>query len=132
MVMSRYTVATLAIFAAGILDAAPARVHFVLQAPANWAQQDASGVPIKSAPCEQADPGTPAVATNAVTAFAQGATVTITINETIAHPGHYRVSLSTTGQSGLPADPPVTAGGTPSTPCGSTTIMSTPVYPVIA
>src|SRR4029079_14767179 len=28
--------------------------------------------------------------------------------------------------------PPVTAGGTPSTPCGSTTIMSSPVFPVIA
>src|SRR5262245_55329418 len=118
--MSRFTAASLAVVAAAILAAAPARAHFVLQAPANWAQQDANGVPIKSAPCGQSDPGSPAVATNAVTNFASGATVTVTVNETIPHPGHYRVSLSTTGMSGLPADPPVTAGGNPSTPCGST------------
>jgi hypothetical protein len=130
--MSRYFAAALVVSLAILLGPASSRAHFVLQAPPNWAQQDTQGLPLKSAPCGQADPLTPAVATGIVTAFASGATVTITINETIPHPGHYRVVLSTTGRNGLPADPPVTAGGTPSTPCGSTTIQNPAVFPVLA
>ena len=68
------------------------------------------GVPEKSAPCGQADPGATPVATNAVTAFAPGDTVSITIMEVVPHPGHYRVALSTTGQTGLPGDPVVLGG----------------------
>ena len=71
-----------------------------------------------------------AVATGMVTAFATGATVTVTIRETVSHPGHYRVALSTTGMGGLPADPPVTAVG--SDACGSTVIQNPPVFPVLA
>jgi MYXO-CTERM domain-containing protein len=108
---------------------ATAHAHFVLQAPASWAQQNSFGDPQKSAPCGQADPGAAAVPSNAVTAFQPGQTITVTINETITHPGHYRVALSSTGQSGLPADPPVTAGATP---CGTTVIQSPPVFPVLA
>ena len=45
-----------------------------------------------------------------VTSYAPGDTVTVTIGETVTHPGHYRAVLSTTGQAGLPADPPVDPG----------------------
>ena len=127
-------VAAVAIGAMGTLAPVAARAHFVLMAPANWANQAAgTGAPLKSAPCGQADPGVTAVPTNMVTAFAAGQTVTVTIDERmISHPGHYRVALSTTGMSGLPADPAVTAGGQPSTACGSTVIQNPPVFPVIA
>ena len=53
--------------------------------------------------------GAAAVPTSMVTSFAPGDTVTMTISETVPHPGHYRAVLSTTGQGGLPADPQVTA-----------------------
>src|SRR5262245_11223014 len=107
--------------AAAALVPAAARAHFVLQSPASWAAQDDLGNPQKSAPCGQAD-GTPAaVATGTVTAFAPGDTVTITINETVAHPGHYRVALSATGQSGLPADPAVTPDS--ASACGTTVVQ---------
>lgn len=106
-----------------------ARAHFVLQAPASWAEQGPLGDPQKSGPCGQADPGTTAVPTGMVTAYAPGDTVTVTIGETVTHPGHYRAVLSTTGQAGLPADPPVTPG---TTPCGSAEIQNPPVYPVLA
>jgi MYXO-CTERM domain-containing protein len=113
---------------ASLLWPAVAKAHFVLSSPASWANQDTSGGPQKSAPCGQADPGTPAVVTGAVTTFHPGDTVTITLTETVFHPGHYRVALADT-QAQLPADPPVTAGGSA---CGSTVIQNPPVFPVLA
>jgi uncharacterized membrane protein YgcG len=127
--MPRFTLVASVLGAAAAFVPAAARAHFILQSPASWAQQDPTGMPEKSAPCGQADPGTTAVATNNVTGFAPGDTVTITVNEAIFHPGHYRVALSSSGQDGLPADPPVTAG---STACGSTVIQSPAVFPVLA
>jgi hypothetical protein len=127
--MRRFTAVRLASAAVALSLPSAARAHFVLQAPSSWAAQGSLGDPQKSAPCGQADPGTALVETGMVTAYAPGDTVTITINETVPHPGHYRVVLSTAGQGGLPADPPVVAG---STPCGSTAIQSPPVFPVLA
>jgi MYXO-CTERM domain-containing protein len=127
--MSRCTGFALGLGAAAALVASPARAHFILQAPASWAEQAALGDPQKSGPCGQDDPGVAAVPTGMVTSYAPGDTVTVTIGETVTHPGHYRAVLSTTGQAGLPADPTVTAG---STPCGSAEIQKPPVYPVLA
>jgi len=127
--MLRHAVSALAVLAIGLLAQGPARAHFILQAPANWADQDTSGSPQKSPPCGQADGVTP-VPTGIVTAFAPGDSVTVTINETVTHPGHYRVALSTTGQSGLPADPAVTAVGADQ--CGMAATQNPPVFPVLA
>lgn len=127
--MSRCTGFALGLGAAAALVASPARAHFILQAPASWSEQGPLGDPQKSGPCGQADPGTTVVPTGMVTPYAAGDTVTVTLNEAVTHPGHYRVVLSTTGQAGLPADPPVTPA---STPCGSTEIQSPPVFPVLA
>ena len=127
--MGRMTAVAVVSAAAALCLASPARAHFVLQSPGSWAVQGSLGDPQKSAPCGQADPGVAAVETGVITYYASGQTVTVTINETVPHPGHYRVVLSTTGQAGLPADPPVTAG---STPCGSAEIQSPPVFPVLA
>ena len=128
--MFRHAVSALAVLAVGLLAQGSARAHFVLQAPANWADQDGTGSPQKSAPCGQADPGVTANPTGTVTAFAPGDSVTVTINETVTHPGHYRVALSTTGQNGLPADPTVTAVGTDQ--CGMAATQNPPVFPVLA
>ena len=95
---------------------------------ASWAQQGDLGDPQKEPPCGAA-PAT-AAATGVVTAFAPGDMVTVMINETVPHPGHYRVALSTSGQGGLPADPVVTP--TAGDACGSTVIQSPPVFPVLA
>src|SRR2546427_8299680 len=106
-----------------------AQAHFKLDAPASWANQDSLGTPLKSAPCGQSDPGDPAVATNAVTGLMTGSTVTITITETVFHPGHYRVALAA-DQNSLPADP--TAHPDMNSACGTADIMTTPVLPVLA
>ena len=128
--MCRFTVVAVALGAVGVVVPAVAHAHFILQSPPSWAEQGDLGDPQKSAPCGQADPGLAAVPTGMMRAFAPGDMVTVTINETVPHPGHYRVALSTTGQSGLPADPPVTPVGVDD--CGSTVIQNPPVFPVLA
>jgi MYXO-CTERM domain-containing protein len=124
--MRRFTVAAFVLGAAGVLVPPAARAHFILQAPASSAEQGALGDPQKTPPCG----GDGAVPTGTVTAYAPGDMVTVTINETVPHPGHYRVALSTTGPSGLPADPAVTP--TAGDECGSTVVQSPPVFPILA
>ncbi|MGH7894705.1 MAG: SCE4755 family polysaccharide monooxygenase-like protein [Candidatus Binatia bacterium] len=104
----------------------PARAHFVLRLPASWRDQDVLGNPQKSGPC--GNEGT-AATTGMVTGFAPGETITITLDETIFHPGHYRVALAVNHPSELPAEPPVTPGATD---CGSVPIVETPAFPVLA
>lgn len=114
--------------AAGALCLTPAvsEAHFVLQSPASMYEQAPNGDPQKAPPC--GDNGG-AVLTGDSTTFQAGDTVTITIDEAIYHPGHYRIALSETGPDGLPEPAPVTPGDTP---CGSAPIMDPPVYPVLA
>ena len=104
-----------------------ALAHFVLQAPANMYVQDALGNPQKAPPC--GDDGTAVDADAGVPTYAPGDQVMITVDETVFHPGHYRISLGETGPASLPAEPTVTAG---STPCGTASIMTPAVYPVLA
>jgi hypothetical protein len=122
--------ANLALVAAlGVLAPAAADAHFALKAPPNWAKQDSTGGPQKSFPCGQADPNMTPTTTGAVTTFKPGETITITVDEIIYHPGHYRVALAVKDRSELPADPPVTAG---SSACGSTVIQANPTFPTLA
>jgi hypothetical protein len=114
------------LLALGLFRPAPASAHFILQTPASWRDQDFLGSPQKGPPC--GDEGT-AAKTGAITAFQTGQEITITINETVTHPGHYRVALAVHDRSELPPEPPVTAG---STACGSVPIMNPPVFPVLA
>lgn len=114
-------VLAVAAFVPGAADA-----HFILQSPASWKSQDALGSPQKLGPCGDENGGS---ATGKITTFQAGQTITIMIDETIYHPGHYRVALAVHDRSELPPEPPVTAG---SSACGSVPIMSPPVFPVLA
>src|SRR5262249_15023203 len=106
---------------------APARAHFILMEPDSWMSQDGFGLPEKLGPCGDEGGGTP---TGKVTTYRPGETISITINEVIMHPGHYRVALALHDRSELPPDPPVTpkAGD----PCGSVVVEDAPVFPVLA
>jgi hypothetical protein len=107
-----------------------AQAHFVLNEPPAWMSQDSLGIPEKLGPCGDESDGTDAATpSNIVTAYQQGQTITVTVNEVIFHPGHYRISLAVNDRSELPAEPLVTAG---STACGSAPIQSPPVFPVLA
>lgn len=107
--------------------ARPAAAHFVLQAPACWMSQDPNGLPEKLGPCGDEGGGTP---TQKVTAFRTGQTITVTIDETIFHPGHYRIALATSDRGQLPPEPVVSPGD--NTPCGSVAIQDPPIFPVLA
>lgn len=103
-----------------------ADAHFILRAPEAWMSQDFLGNPQKLGPCGDDPGGTP---TGTVTAYQAGQTITITINETVFHPGHYRIALAVNDRSELPPEPVVTRG---STACGSVPIDPAPMFPVLA
>lgn len=107
--------------------AAPAAAHFVLEEPENWVEQNGLGDPQKTGPCGDEGPMRP---TGAITAYRTGQTITIRIDETIYHPGHFRVALATSDRSELPPMPEVTPDSR--SDCGSVPIMDPPVFPVLA
>src|SRR5438309_95164 len=78
--------------------------HFRLLEPASWIVEDAQGDPQKAGPCggTNANWGTP---TYAITKATGGQSVHLKIQETIYHPGHYRVALAVNSPLELPPDP---------------------------
>ena len=111
---------------AALLFSQLAFAHFILEAPKNSFTQNLLGDPQKAPPCGEESGST---ATNDVVTDVAGQTITIKLNETIYHPGHYRVALGLTGPQDLPAEPVVTPG---STACGSVPIEMSPTFPVLA
>lgn len=124
--MTELAAVRVAVFAFVVLWAAPSAAHFVLEAPPAVFEQNGVGDPQLTGPC--GDSGA-AVATGIVTPFASGETIDITINETITHPGHYRVAIALDGAE-LPPPPLVTpaSGGL----CGTAVIQDPPVFPILA
>ena len=88
-------------------------------------EQSGLGDPQKMPPC--GDDGS-AIATDMVTTVQAGDTITIMLDETFYHPGHYRVAIAD-DPTQLPPDPEVQAVGMDD--CGSTTIQDPPVFPVL-
>ncbi len=115
-----------------IVVAAPAYAHFKLDSPASRSEQDGLGGPQKSSPCglsdvtQGSDDSTP---TNIVVELKEGGTVTVSITETVTHPGHYRVALAQ-DMASLPPEPAVTPGT--GFACGSVPIDANPQPPVLA
>src|SRR5690349_19345535 len=83
-----------------------ASAHFKLLEPQSWLAEDPKGDPQKMAPCGgiTGNPGSP---TNAITKVKGGQKLHIKIEETVYHPGHYRIALATS-RADLPKDPVVT------------------------
>lgn len=107
---------------------AVAQAHFILLQPSSaYSQGGTYGDPQKTAPCgpSATNPATP---TGMVTTYRAGDTVTLSIRETIPHPGHYRVSVGPDPSKFM--TPPITQVGTDQ--CGMTTIQDPPVMPVVA
>lgn len=85
--------ATVGLLAAAGLAIATAHAHFKLLEPASWIEEDDRGDPQKIAPCGGtiADGG---ARTGAVTEVRGGDMLRIIVDETIYHPGHFRVALA--------------------------------------
>jgi hypothetical protein len=103
--------------------------HFKLISPASWIVEDMRGDPQKIAPCggTMADAGTP---TNAVTKVQGSQKLHIEVDETIFHPGHYRIALART-RAGLPPDPEVTTQQTEKGPRSVSAAIAAPPEPPV-
>ena len=115
-----------------------ASAHFVLIVPAASKAQNRLGDPQKIGPCGgvSANParGTganPGVPSGAVTSVKGGTNLPLMVQETIFHPGHYRVALART-EAQLPPDPEVKVVETEKGPRSqSAVIQNPPVAPVL-
>jgi hypothetical protein len=117
---------------------AAADAHFVLISPAASLVQNRLGDPQKIAPCGgvSANPGrgtpaNPGVPSGAVTNVKGGTNLPLMVQESIYHPGHYRVALARTAAQ-LPPDPVVaTADSGRGLRSQTAVIQNPPVAPVL-
>lgn len=110
--------------------AATANAHFKLLEPASWIEEDERGDPQKLAPCGGTidDPG---VRTNAFTDVVGGSSLRVVVDETIYHPGHFRIALARR-PNWLPPDPVATTRETERGPrSASAEIEHDPQPPVL-
>ena len=125
----------LALALAGCLAAVPAvtHAHFKLVEPASWIVEDDRGDPQKGFPCggSNTDYGKPSYA---VSQAVGGSKLHLKVQETIYHPGHYRIALAVNSPSELPVDPKATTetgpNGQPRSLSGE--IMNPVQMPVLA
>ena len=106
--------------------------HFKLLEPASWLIEDDRGDPQKAGPCGGTNTnwGTPSYV---ITEVVGGQTLHLTIQETIYHPGHYRVALAVNSPTELPPDPETTTRDTERGPRSvSAVIQDPPAIPVLA
>jgi hypothetical protein len=111
---------------AALLIPTTASAHFNLVTPEAKYTQSSLGDPQKQGPCGPTGDG--GTATNKVTTVMAGSMLTISLKETVFHPGHYRVSIAQ-DEAGLPPVPTVTTG---TSQCGSVPIAQSPTLPVLA
>jgi len=120
--------------AAGTVALLPpfALAHFKLLEPASWLQENNLGDPQKLGPCG----GTTAnsgMTTNIVTKAQGGQKLHIKLQETVFHPGHYRIALAVHSRAELPPDPDVKTRDSEKGPWSvSSPIASAVAIPVLA
>lgn len=101
------------------LSAGTAHAHFKLLQPASWLDEDDLGGPQKGSPCGPGnarpfigDDIKPVPTSGAVTSFTAGQTITVQWQETIYHPGYFRISIAKRSASAADSsdfpDPPLT------------------------
>lgn len=106
--------------------------HFRLLEPASWLVENERGDPQKAGPCggSNTDWGKPSYA---VTKAIGGSKLHIKVQETVYHPGHYRVALAVNSPTELPQDPVTETVQTEKGPRSvSATIQNPPQIPVLA
>jgi len=130
-----YSLLAAALLATG--TSAVLHAHFKLIEPASWLVEDNRGDPQKLAPCGSlptAAANQPPVAlSNVVGKAVGGSKLHLKVQETIYHPGHYRVALAVNSREELPADPMTIERTTERGPRSVwAAIQSPPQIPVLA
>jgi hypothetical protein len=115
---------------AGVVLAPLAEAHFKLLEPQSWLVENDFGDPQKLGPCggTSANTGTP---TNSVTKVQGGQKLHLKVQETVFHPGHYRVALAVNSHSELRPDPEVTTRDTDRGPWSVSALIQNPVRPPV-
>src|SRR5215475_11471636 len=120
------------LFTSLAIVAQSAFAHFKLMEPASWLIESDRGDPQKSGPCggSNTDWGKPSYI---VTKAVGGQKLHIKVQETIYHPGHYRVALAVNSPNELPLDPEVTTRDSERGPWSVSAKIQTPLQiPVLA
>lgn len=104
--------------------------HFRLLEPASWLVEDQRGDPQKAGPCggSNNDWGE---ASYAVTEVTGGSMLPLSVEETIYHPGHYRVALAINSPTELPPDPETTTVDSERGPRSVSAVIQDPVEPPV-
>lgn len=106
--------------------------HFRLLEPQSWLVENNLGDPQKLGPCggTTANPGMPS---NIVNKVQGGQKLHIKVQETVFHPGHYRVALAVNSRAELPPDPTTNTRDTERGPWSVTAPIQNPSQiPVLA
>jgi hypothetical protein len=106
--------------------------HFRLLEPQSWLVENDLGDPQKLGPCggTSANAGTLSGIVNKVQG---GQKLHIKVQETVFHPGHYRIALAVNSRTELPADPPaITRDSDKGAWSVSSPIQNPPQIPVLA
>jgi hypothetical protein len=106
--------------------------HFKLLEPASWLIEGDRGDPQKAGPCggTNTDWGKPSYM---VTKAVGGQKLHLKLQETVYHPGHFRVALAVNSPTELPPDPQVTTLDSDKGPRSvSAAIQDPPQIPVLA
>lgn len=111
---------------------AAAYAHFRLLEPASWIVENERGDPQKAGPCggSNTDWGKPSYVIGKAVG---GQKLHLRIQETVYHPGHYRVALAVNSPNELPLDPETTTRDSERGPWSvSAVIQNPPQIPVLA
>src|SRR5438132_6646214 len=103
----KYAVCFVLMVCALAIAAQSVSAHFKFLEPASWLVEDDRGDPQKAGPCggSNTDWGKPSYIIGKAVG---GQKLHIKLQETIYHPGHYRVALAVNSPTELPQDPQVT------------------------
>ena len=128
----RYSVRFVFLVAGLAVSMRSASAHFKLLEPASWLIESDRGDPQKAGPCggSNTDWGKPSYD---ISKAVGGQKLHLKIQETVYHPGHYRVALAVNSPNELPLDPQVTTRDSERGPWSvSAAIQNLPQIPVLA
>ena len=109
-----------------------AYAHFRLLEPASWLIEGDRGDPQKAGPCggTNTDWGKPS---NIIGNAVGGQKLHLKVQETVYHPGHYRVALAVNSRTELPLDPVATTRDSEKGPISVSAVIQDPLQiPVLA
>ncbi len=116
--------------AVAFTDAPSATPHFRLLEPTSWLVEDERGNPQKAGPCggTNADWGQESYVINEAVG---GSMLHLRLQETVYHPGHYRVAFAVNSLTELPPDPEVTTRDSDRGPWSESAVIQDPPEPPV-